>query len=453
MSHENEIAQVRQIFLSTTAEDCREYRQAVRGVVEKNVPQGKVFLQEDWAEGGQPVVDVCRQRVKSCDAYMGLFGHRYGWQPPDHTCSITELEFRWAVERWPQRVSPIFILLPEKGSEADRQLHDWAAPYIEKECPDDAARCRHDQAQQAFLKSVGDWAADGRMLTFYGNREELRDKALSTIQNWNLDLYRKSPPRWQRAAGDIPAEELGRLGREAQCRVLSEALEAFRERRGQRAIAFLVHGAENHGQREFAEFLCRCDEWDDCAPPLCGQPAEVGSIPSLICWTCGQLQQPLLGSASIDALAEVLAARLERGSLVVVQRTAGRDADRMATFQREFWQPLLAALAGRAPRAPGRLYWFVIDHEALPGNPAAPIRSSALDAGDVDYGQLLALPALGEINSQHVRRWLRELQGSAGIRLGEARRNQIATHATAADGNPPNVYDRLLREGFWAQAN
>ena len=234
---------------------------------------------------------------------------------------------------------------------------------------------------------------------------------------------------------------------------MSDALEAFRQCCGQWAIAFLVHGAENHGQREFAEFFCRCDEWDDCAPPLCGQPAEVGSVPSLICWTCGQLLQPLLGGASIDALAEVLAARLERGSLVVVQRTAGRDADRLATFQREFWQPLLAALDGCAPRAPGRLYWFVIDHEALPVNPAAPIRSSALDAGDVDYGQLLALPALGEISARQVRNWLRELKSSAGISLDETRRIEIAAHATAVDGNPPNVYDRLLREGFWAQAN
>ncbi len=456
MPHENEIAEVKQIFLSATAQDCREYREAVRDVVEKNVPQGKVFLQESWAEGGQFVVDVCRQRVKSYDAYMGLFGHRYGWQPPDYTCSITELEFRWAVERWEQRVPPIFILLPEKGSEADRQLHDWAAPYIEKEYPDDAARCRHDQAQQAFLKSVRDWAAVGRMLTFYGNREELRDKALSTIQNWNMDLYRKAPLRRQKAAGDIPAEELGRIGREEQLGELRSALRAFRQSSGQRAIAFLVHGAENHGQREFAQFLCRWNKWsesDGYAPPYCGQPAEVDNVASLICWTCGQLQQPLLGSATIDALAEVLAAQLERRSLVFVQRSAGRHADRLATFQREFWQPLLAALAGRAPRALGRLYWFVIDHEALPARPAASVRSSPIGAGDVDYRQLLALPALGEINSQHVLCWLEELQIGAGIRLGEARCDEIAAHATAADGNPPNVYDRLLREGFWAQAN
>ena len=143
--HENDISEIAQIFLSATAQDCRKYREAVRDVVQDNVPQAKIFLQEDWAEGGHFVVDICRQRVRTCDAYMGLFGHRYGWKPPGHSHSITALKFAWAVERWPQRAVPIFILLPEKGSEADVQLHDWASPYIERECPDEASRRQHDQ--------------------------------------------------------------------------------------------------------------------------------------------------------------------------------------------------------------------------------------------------------------------------------------------------------------------
>ncbi len=451
--HENDISEIAQIFLSATAQDCRKYREAVRDVVQDNVPQAKIFLQEDWAEGGHFVVDICRQRVRTCDAYMGLFGHRYGWKPPGHSHSITALEFAWAVERWPQRAVPIFILLPEKGSEADVQLHDWASPYIERECPDEASRRQHDQEQQDFLDLVSAWAAeDGRMLIFYASGGQLREKALSTIQNWNLAVLRQARTGHHKRVGDIPAADLGRLGRDEQRRALSNALDAFRERSGQRAIAFLVHGAENHGQREFTEFLYRWDdEWEDY-PVYCGQPAEVNSIPSLICWACGQLQQPLIGGANIDALAEVLAARLARCSLVFVLRTAGRHAERLATFQSQFWQPLLVELARRAPRVQGRLYWFVIDHEPLPGKASASIRSAALHADDIDYRQLLALPALGEINSRQVRIWLKELKSSAGITLDEVRRKEISEYATAADGNPPNVYDRLAREGFWAHA-
>ena len=107
--------------------------------------QAKVSLQEIWAEAGDLVVDVCRQRVRTCDACKGLFGDRHGWQPPGFTRSITELEFTWAVERWAQRAAPIFILLPEKGSEADTQLHDWTRPY-RQHLTDDEARSRANLA-------------------------------------------------------------------------------------------------------------------------------------------------------------------------------------------------------------------------------------------------------------------------------------------------------------------
>ena len=246
--------------------DSREYRAAVKASVERNVAAAKVFLQENWAEGGRFVVDVCRQKVKSCHAYMGLFGHRYGWVPAGFKQSITELEFGWAVERWPQGTVPIFVLLPVKGSEADKELLGWARPWIEKECPDEKSRDEEAHSQRAFLASVTAWSSNGPMLTFYGNQQELTEKAHCSILDWNLFLYEEALAGRRQAQGEIPAHELGRIGCEAQQTALIQALDAFREHPRQRAIAFLVHGPENHGQREFAEFLCRRDdEWEDCA--------------------------------------------------------------------------------------------------------------------------------------------------------------------------------------------
>ena len=447
-----DIAEISQIFLSATAQDCREYREAVRDFVQDNEPAAKISLQENWAAGAEFVVDVCQQRVESCDAYMGLFGHRYGWIPPGFTRSITELEFRWAVEHWPQPVPPIFVLLPEKGSEADAKLSDWARPLLEKEFADEHARAAAARAQQDFLASVVNWVGDGRILVYYRHQLQLVGKALSCIQHWNRKLWRQACEGRRQPIGDIPDEELGRIGHEPQQAVLDKALETFRERQGQRAIACLVHGPENHGQREFAEFLCRRDdEWEGCAV-YWGQPADPDSIVSLICWACGQLQQPVLGAAGIDALAEVLAARLARSSVVFVQRTAGLHPDRLATFQSQFWQPLLTALANRSSGGKGRLYWFVIEYEQLAKDPGPGIRTDGLDADDVDYSQLLALPALGDIDAQQVQRWLRELKKTVGISLDEDRRREIAKRATQPDGKPPNVYDRLTREGFWASA-
>ncbi|MEF8700472.1 MAG: DUF4062 domain-containing protein [Candidatus Accumulibacter sp. UW20] len=447
-----DIAEISRIFLSATAEDCREYREAVQTFVQDNETAAKIFPQENWADGGEFVVDVCARRVKECDAYMGLFGHRYGWVPPGFTHSITELEFRWAVERWPQAVPPIFVLLPEKGSEADRSLLDWARLQLEKDFPDQDARAVATRAQQDFLATVANWAANGRMLVFYRDPLQLVGKALSCIQHWNRKLLRQALAGRRLAVGDIPAEELGRIGREEQRRALSGALETFRERATPCAVAFLVHGPENHGQREFAEFVYRWDEeWEDL-PVHCGQPAEPDSVDSLLCWTCGQLQEPLLGPPRIDALADILAARLGRSSLVFVLRTAGHHADRLANFLSLFWQPLLSALSARSPAGRGRLYWFVVDHERLPDDPAKGIRQDRLDADDTDYRELLALPALGDLDSRQVQRWLKALKSSAGIALTEERRQEITERATRPDGKPPNVYDRLTREGFWVSA-
>lgn len=448
-----DIPEISQIFLSATAQDCREYREAVRDFVQDNVPAAKIFLQENWAAGSEFVVDVCEGRVKACDAYMGLFGHRYGWIPPGFTKSITELEFRWAVKHWPQPVPPIFVLLPEKGSEADNKLAECARPLLEKEFPDENARAEGVRAQQDFLSSVINWVANGRILVYYRDQLQLVGKALSCVQHWNQKLLRQAYEGRKKSIGDIPSEELGRIGREPQQTALRKSLEAFRERQGQRAIAFLVHGPQNHGQREFAEFLYRWDdEWEDCGV-YCGQPAEPDSIASLICWTCGQLREPVLGAAGIDALAGSLAARLIRSSVVFVMRTAGRHPNRLAAFLGEFWQPLLAALASHSPSGKGHLYWFVIDHEPLADDLGLGIRTDALDANDVDYSQLLALPALGGIDVQQVQRWLKELRKSAGISLDEERRREIARRATQPDGSPPNVYNRLALEGFWANAN
>ena len=147
-----------------------------------------------------------------------------------------------------------------------------------------------------------------------------------------------------------------------------------------------------------------------------------------------------------------MSARLSRSALVFVQRGAGREEDRLAAFQSQFWQPLLTALGGRSPGGKGRLYWFVIEHTELPPDPGPAIRSDALGAEDVDYQQLLALPALGEINTQQVQRWLKELKKSAGMALDEDRRREIAKRATQPDGKPSNVYNRLLLDGCWASA-
>ena len=450
MPRDTDIVEISQVFLSATAEDCKVYREAVRDYVQAHLKAAKIFLQETWAEAGRKVVDVCEERVKTSDAYLGLFGYRYGWVPPGHTKSITELEFAWALERWPRAPSPIFVMLPVKASEADKELRERAQVLLVQEFPDEAQRDQVERQLLEFHASVHKWAEAGLMLEFYRDRMDLLGKALGCLSNWNLDLLRGALKGRRQTVGDIPAEELGRIGSRNQRELLQKILEMFTDRQNERTLAVLVHGPENHGQRELAEFLARWEEWDGMEV-YCGQPPEIDSTGSLTRWLCSQLREPVPGGASIDALAAVLSARLAHTSVVVLLRSIGEQPERLDRFQTGFWEPLRSALALRSPGGRGRLYCVLFDHQALPADPGPAVRTSEVDDDTVDYGQLLALPPLGAIKTSQVRTWLKELK-STGIVLDEARREDIAQRVTRQSNYPPNIYDRLAREGFWATA-
>lgn len=100
------------VFISATSEDLKDYRAAVREAL--------------WAIGHHPIsmemltptthnpVQECYNRVQEADIFVGIYAHRYGYQPDpglsyvktDGTqaaCpgdrSITHLEYEWAAER------------------------------------------------------------------------------------------------------------------------------------------------------------------------------------------------------------------------------------------------------------------------------------------------------------------------------------------------------------------
>lgn len=447
MKLEDAPREISQIFLSATAQDCKRFREAIRGVLEANISAAKIHLQEDWSEGGQFVVDVCQQRVADAHGYIGLFGHRYGWRPPGHSKSITELEFAWATERWPMREPPIFILRAEPGSEADAELEAAARPLLERDFADNADRSADRQRQAEFLARVDRWAAEGRILVLYRDMSQLLAKALSCVQNWNLDLLRRALDMRRGASVEIPASELGRIGRTEQRRALQAALERLERSERDVAAAFVIHGRENHGQRHFGEFVA-ADEMFGDAQVHVGQPADPDSIDALILWACGVLREPSEAAPDIAWLANALKSRLACESVLFVVRSLGRRAGRLEAFHKELLAPLRAALGPRTSSMRGQVFWVLVEHEQLD------TQASWQSCGDphaepIDFERLVPLPELGNIDEHHVRAWLREL-GSSGLVLKEARRHAIAERSTQDDGLPANVYERLVREGFWA---
>jgi len=89
------------IYLSSTYEDLKDYRQIVFNALRQSTY--KVIAMEDYVATDQRPVDKCLLDVGKADIYVGLLAFRYGYIPPTHhnnpkQLSITELEFRRAEE-------------------------------------------------------------------------------------------------------------------------------------------------------------------------------------------------------------------------------------------------------------------------------------------------------------------------------------------------------------------
>ncbi|WP_346110037.1 DUF4062 domain-containing protein [Nonomuraea maheshkhaliensis] len=97
------------IYVSSTFKDLQAERAAVRLVVERMRLPG-VAMEAYVAESGRPL-DKCLRDVRDCDVYVGIFAWRYGYIPPGQSMSITELEYRQAVDAG--KPTLIFLLDPD----------------------------------------------------------------------------------------------------------------------------------------------------------------------------------------------------------------------------------------------------------------------------------------------------------------------------------------------------
>lgn len=87
---------IKKVFLSSTWIDLQESRTlAAKALSHTN----EYFSDgmESFGSQDYPPLDLCLQRVRECDLYLGILGHRYGSRPPGHSESFTELEYKEAV--------------------------------------------------------------------------------------------------------------------------------------------------------------------------------------------------------------------------------------------------------------------------------------------------------------------------------------------------------------------
>ncbi|WP_460915790.1 HEAT repeat domain-containing protein [Plantactinospora veratri] len=113
------------VYVSATFRDLEECRAAVRLAL-RRLRVEDMSMESYVAEDHRPLAR-CLAEVNECDVYVGIFAWRYGFVPPGHDRSITELEYRQALAGgkpcliflldeeapWPRR----FV---DRGRDADR---------------------------------------------------------------------------------------------------------------------------------------------------------------------------------------------------------------------------------------------------------------------------------------------------------------------------------------------
>ena len=129
---------MKNVFLSSTAKDLKEYRDAVYRAI--GVMDGLHCIRmEDFGARDGLAEDFCSLKIAECDLFVGIIGHLYGSCPPDSTLSYTEGEYEAAISKNKPRlmyIAPDDFLLPFNLNESDekRQKQRSFREKVNKEC-------------------------------------------------------------------------------------------------------------------------------------------------------------------------------------------------------------------------------------------------------------------------------------------------------------------------------
>jgi len=143
------------VYVSSTFEDLQEHRRAVSRAIRQAGSEDVAM--EYYVAEDKRAVDRCLEDVAACDLYIGLYAWRYGWQPPKSKVSITELEYRKAVELNKPRL--LFLTDPKAA---------WPPLLIDS----------NRKKIEALRKKVG----DDRIAGFFGTPDSLVAQLAPALQ-------------------------------------------------------------------------------------------------------------------------------------------------------------------------------------------------------------------------------------------------------------------------------
>jgi hypothetical protein len=103
------MAEVKIAMISSTVRDLPDHREKVRDACLRQ--EFFPSMMENWPALDADGVTASLEKVRKADAYIGVFGFRYGYVPDGSEISVTEMEYNCAVER---KIPRLIFLMDEE---------------------------------------------------------------------------------------------------------------------------------------------------------------------------------------------------------------------------------------------------------------------------------------------------------------------------------------------------
>lgn len=448
---------VRRVFISSTIDDLTEYRHAMRQAIQRVQGEALLFEEDEGMRAFAGDVGVWQASLQQAQGYMGLCGHWYGALVPQNELSLPHLALRWALSRWQgQPAPPISLYTPEPGSQADQALRQLAQPLLPT---DPAALQQHTQRLQGFYSDALRFVSP----CAFADQRQLHDQVLVTYAYWRGATPLAAARGRAMVVGQpgMAAGErervLGCLGRGVQVALVDAVVSQADGRADVPAVALLVVGAKDAGQRAFVEALRQRPSMQRGRAPKVGRPSQDQyDLVALVQWVADAIGHADPQSVELpEQLAEWVAPQLRHQQLCFMLDQVHRLAGGVTAFFRGFWQPLyrrLSEVRGANPAA-YRLVAVLVGYSEdvvaalqADGQPVA--------VSGADFEKVQVLPVLAPFTSADVIAWLRDvlrLPDTPAGRYDQIAERVLVDDAGDVDGTPLAVFARLKDEAIWSE--
>jgi hypothetical protein len=446
-----------EVFVSSTVRDLGGYRLRVRDGVHSKTRATVHLSEEDWVGSYVSVVDECRRRVGEADGFVLLLSHWYGTILPGTKRSVTQLEFEAALRRWPDEHSrPMAVFRPDPDSAADKRLKQLAEGLFNE--LDEPDRLRRQRSLSAFRLRAAR-PGIGKIVNLFVSQNDLQSGVIAICTEWVTGRTLLRAARGEVAVAEVaragaapsPAQ-LGLLGRRDQLNAVDDILTDARARSAP-AVAVLVHGPEDSGQRQFLHYLTSGSppaflEFRPTRPVRLRETCDAATLSQFLGKALGM--EDVADVRGPRDLADRIAPELGEQPRYFVLESVRLVPGGVSGFRELFWQPFFEQL-NQHLRTHLLVGVIADDSGAAKNFDGATCQLRPGGRTVPDFSKLVMLPRLNGFNETQVMQWLRDvkvLDDPPGNLLGIARR-VLSTPNGKPDGRPLNVLERLQGEALW----